>query len=286
MSSSDPSAAIVTPAIFWACSTIARPSSLDLRDGAGIEVGQVDPQPAELEAALPLGERGEDVALGWRVVARQLRHLLGHRRAGVEQDEPDDDEREEVGADHDRAAAAGRSRRSRPATSGDMTNASSQARNRIEEDRGEASRRSRASRSSEQEREVRAAEDEEDDEPAALARTDARGAGPVIAYASRRGPMPTASRTSRIVASMIGRTFAAPAASVSSTTAGSAASSRALLAHRPEELDDPLGQQLLRVDAAGPGRPLAVLDLEVVAAEEAVELADVADLGAARDRCA
>ncbi|MGA7311496.1 MAG: hypothetical protein WBX05_21375, partial [Pseudolabrys sp.] len=46
--------------------------------------------------------------------------------------------------------------------------------------------------------------------------------------------------------------------------------------------DDPLGQQLLGVDAAGPRRPLAVPDVLVVVAEEAVELADVADLGAAR----
>ena len=46
--------------------------------------------------------------------------------------------------------------------------------------------------------------------------------------------------------------------------------------------DDPLGEQLLRVDAAGPRGPLAVPDLLVVVAEEAVELADVADLRAAR----
>ena len=56
----------------------------------------------------------------------------------------------------------------------------------------------------------------------------------------------------------------------------------ALGAHRPEELDDPLGEQLLGVDAAGAGGPLAVLDLEVVVAEEAMQLAHVADLGAAR----
>ena len=49
-----------------------------------------------------------------------------------------------------------------------------------------------------------------------------------------------------------------------------------------EEVDDPLGEQLLGVDAAGSRGPLAVLDLKVVAAEEAVELADVADLRPAR----
>ena len=89
-----------------------------------------------------------------------------------------------------------------------------------------------------------------------------------------------------MVASRIGRTFAAPAASVSSTTAGSAASRLASLPHRPEELDDSLGEQLLGVDAAGPGGALAVLDLQVVVAEVAVQLADVADLRASRDRCA
>ncbi len=56
---------------------------------------------------------------------------------------------------------------------------------------------------------------------------------------------------------------------------------RTLGSHRREVLDDPLGQQLLRVDAPGARRALAVLDLEVVAAEEAVQLADVADLGTA-----
>ena len=46
--------------------------------------------------------------------------------------------------------------------------------------------------------------------------------------------------------------------------------------------DDPLREQLLRVDAAGPGGSLAVPDLLEVVPEEAVELAHVADLGAAR----
>ena len=95
------------------------------------------------------------------------------------------------------------------------------------------------------------------------------------------GPMPTAARTSAIVASRIGRTLAAPAASVSSTTPGRRRAV-ALLAHRPEVLDDPLGQQLLRVDAPGARRALAVLDLEVVAAEEPMQLAHVADLRPAR----
>ena len=53
-----------------------------------------------------------------------------------------------------------------------------------------------------------------------------------------------------------------------------------LLAHRPKELDDPLGEQLLRLDATGAGGALAILDLEVVAAEEPMQLADVAHLGA------
>ena len=54
------------------------------------------------------------------------------------------------------------------------------------------------------------------------------------------------------------------------------------LAHRPEVLDDPFGQQLLRVDAAGARGALAVLDLEVVVAEEPMQLAHVADLRPAR----
>ena len=45
--------------------------------------------------------------------------------------------------------------------------------------------------------------------------------------------------------------------------------------------DDPIGQDALHVDAAGPGRPLALPELLEVGAEEAVELADVADLGPA-----
>src|SRR4029079_10154866 len=52
-----------------------------------------------------------------------------------------------------------------------------------------------------------------------------------------------------------------------------------LLAHRPEELDDALGKQLLGVHAPRARGALAVLDLQVVATEEAVQLADVADLG-------
>ena len=54
------------------------------------------------------------------------------------------------------------------------------------------------------------------------------------------------------------------------------------LAGRGVAGDDPVRQQLLGIDAAGPGGPLAVLDLLPVRAEEAVELADVAHLGAAR----
>ncbi len=49
-------------------------------------------------------------------------------------------------------------------------------------------------------------------------------------------------------------------------------------------VDDPVGEQALRIDAAGPGGPLAVPDLFVVVAERAVELADVADLRPARVR--
>src|SRR6266496_20718 len=41
------------------------------------------------------------------------------------------------------------------------------------------------------------------------------------------------------------------------------------------------GERLLRIDAAGPGGPLAVPDLIVVVPEEPVQLADVADLGPA-----
>jgi len=44
--------------------------------------------------------------------------------------------------------------------------------------------------------------------------------------------------------------------------------------------DDPFGQQLLGIDAAGPCGSLAVPDLLVVVAEMAVQLTDVADLRA------
>ena len=46
--------------------------------------------------------------------------------------------------------------------------------------------------------------------------------------------------------------------------------------------DDPVGEDLLHVDAAGPRRPLALPQRLVVVAERALELADVADLGPAR----
>ena len=42
------------------------------------------------------------------------------------------------------------------------------------------------------------------------------------------------------------------------------------LAHRAEALDDPLGKEALCLYAAGAGGPLAVLDLQVVVAEEAM----------------
>ena len=67
---------------------------LELGDRAGVEIGEVDLQAAEHQAALPVGQHAQDVPLRAGIVARQLGDLLGDGSAGVEDDEAEDDQRQ------------------------------------------------------------------------------------------------------------------------------------------------------------------------------------------------
>ncbi len=137
---------------------------------AGVEIGQVELQAPEQQAALPVGEHGQDVALRLRVVAGQLGDLLGDRRTGVEQDEAEDDERHEIGADDD-----GRSRQVdallEPGDDRRHDEREQPRQEQDEEDRPEAAEDGEQPLGQE-EGEVGAAEHEEQDEPPALARTE------------------------------------------------------------------------------------------------------------------
>jgi hypothetical protein len=82
-----------------------------------------------------------------------------------------------------------------------------------------------------------------------------------------------------MVASAMGRIRSAPSSSAQPLGVGRQLVS---LASPGVVGDDPLGQQLLGVDAAGAGGSLALPDLLIVGAEMAVHLTDVADLRPAR----
>ena len=223
MRKSEPSAAIVTPAMSCSRSTMARPILVEPVHRAGVEVGQVELQPPEHRAALPLGEHGQDVALGLRVVPRQLGDLLGERRAGVEQDEAETTSATRYVPTTTAERGHGQ-RSSSQATTGDMTNESSHARNRMRKIEREAAEHGRAAArpAGTRSRRCRARGTRRATSARAdRCRTPARACRHALAAADRcprrGGPRPS-------VAARIGRTLAAPAASVSSTTAGSAAS--------------------------------------------------------------
>ena len=131
ISRSEPSAAIVTRGDRLRLVDDLAAELADLRLGAGVEVGQVDAEPAELQAALPGGERLDDAGAALVVASRELADLLGDRRSGVEEGEADDDQHR-ARRSRSRPPSAAHSGDPRATqTTGDRTKASSHARKRM-----------------------------------------------------------------------------------------------------------------------------------------------------------